>query len=73
MTSFGVGLLDLIERSIIVQSLVTLALVGVVCYMYVTGAEVPEGLSGLTYAVVGYWFGTKAQHTIDSQVRKRRG
>lgn len=73
MTSFGVGLLDLIERSIIVQSLVTLALVGVVCYMYVTGAEVPEGLSGLTYAVVGYWFGTKVQHTIDGKVLKKGG
>lgn len=72
MTSFGTRFLDLVERSIIVQSLVTLALVGVVCYMYVTGSAVPEGLSGLTYAVVGYWFGTKAQHVIDTQALKKK-
>ena len=63
---------DLLERSIITQSLITAALVGVTCYMYVVKTPVPEGLQTLTYTVVAFWMGTKVQHTVDA-TRAARG
>ena len=62
---------DLLERSIIVQSLVTLILISVSGYMYATGQEVPDGLQTLTVTVVAYWMGTKAQHGIEASRAQR--
>jgi len=72
MNNFGIKLLDLVERSVIVQALVTLGLVGVAGYLYVTGKPVPESLLSALYLVLGFWFGTKMQHSIDEN-RKARG
>jgi len=62
---------DLLERSIITQSLITAVLVCASVYMYVTGMEVPDGLQTLTYTVVAFWMGSKVQHTVDG-VRAQR-
>jgi len=55
MTTFW----DLFERSVIVQSLITLAVVGVLCWMVARANPVPDAFLGLTMTIVGYWFGSK--------------
>lgn len=62
---------ELLEQSIIVQSLLTLMLVSVVCYLWITGKPVPQELLQLVFVIVAYWMGTKAQHVIDVKTRKQ--
>jgi len=64
---------DLLERSIIVQSLITGLLVAATVYLYIAGRPVPEGLQTLTYTVVAFWMGSKAQHAVDSNRASRKG
>ncbi len=54
---------ELLEQSVVVQALVTLALVGAVVFLTVTGQEVPDALLNLTLIALGYYFGSKAQLT----------
>lgn len=63
---------DLLDRSVIVQSLITLALVGCTCGLYVAGKPVPEGLATLTYTVVAFWMGTKAQMAVNRAASAQR-
>jgi len=56
---------SLLKESIIVQSIITLMMVSAIVYLYLTGKEVPETLYNLTYIIVGYWLGSKAQHSIE--------
>jgi len=51
---------DLFQQSVIVQSLVTLVLVGTLCYMFATGQAIPDLLGQVTLLVIGFWFGSKA-------------
>lgn len=65
---------DLVERSVIVQSLLPLAFGGAVIYLSVVGREVPELLAHLTWACVSFWMGTKIQHSVDTnRAAKGRG
>ena len=54
---------DLLEQSVLVQGLVTVALVFAVIYMAVTSREIPEGLFGMALLALGYYFGSKTQLT----------
>lgn len=62
---------ELFERSVIVQGLITLGLVGTVCYMTVAGLEIPNELYTSLALVLGYYFGSKAQQVITAS--KARG
>ena len=53
---------DALERSIIVQSTVTLMLVSAVVYMSIAGKPIDELLRSLTLIVVSFWMGTKVEH-----------
>lgn len=53
----------LLEQSVIVQALVTLALTASVVYLAVTSQPVPEALQSLTLISLGYYFGSKTQLT----------
>ena len=57
--------LELLERSIVVQSLLTGAFVGVYLYLIVTGRPLQEGFQSLTFTIVAFWMGSKVQHEID--------
>lgn len=57
--------LELLERSIVIQSLLTGGVVGVYLYLIVTGKELPEGFQTLTFTIVSFWMGSKVQHEID--------
>ena len=45
--------------SMVMQGLLAVMLVGSVCYMYVTGQEVPDALIGLAGIAIGFYFRTK--------------
>ena len=54
----------LLKDSIIVQGLVTLALVGTFCYLVATGRPVPDSLQGLLGLALGFFFGAKVQQAL---------
>jgi uncharacterized membrane protein AbrB (regulator of aidB expression) len=62
MTAIASKFFDLIERSVIVQALITLALIIVLCILWATGQTPPDRLIDLTFAVVGFWFGSKVEN-----------
>jgi hypothetical protein len=49
----------LLEESVITQALVTIALVGAVIYLVVSGQPIPEALFGLASMAMGFYFGSK--------------
>ena len=55
---------DLVKESVILQGIVTLLLLGVACYLWTMGQEVPEQLSDLLQLVVGFWLGSKVQNVV---------
>lgn len=57
---------DLLERSVIVQSLLPLLFGSCCCVLWLRGIPVPEKLSQLTIMCVVFWMGTKVQHTVDT-------
>lgn len=50
---------DLLKDSTIVQGVITLACVGVTCYLWATGQPVPQELWTTTGVILGYFFGAK--------------
>jgi len=60
---------DLLERSIIVQGLVTLAVTVVACVLWLNGSGVPDTLQVVLGAVYGFWFGTYTQKTTATVIR----
>jgi len=57
---------DLLERSIIVQSLLTLLFGGAVVVLALLGRPIPDILVQMTTVIVSFWMGTKVQHTVDA-------
>lgn len=55
---------QLLKESVIVQGLVTLALVGTTCYLYATGKPVPDTLLSLDSLAIGFFFGAKVQQAL---------
>jgi xanthosine utilization system XapX-like protein len=54
--------LDLLERSVLVQAISTLACVGVLLYLVATSQPVPPELSQLTWALLGVYLGSKIEN-----------
>ena len=63
---------DALERSIIVQSTVTLILVIAVVYMSIAGKPIDELIKNLTLIVVSFWMGTKVEHRAHELAGKSR-
>ena len=55
--------LDLLERSVLVQAVATLACVGVLLFLISTGKPVPDTLSQITWALLGVYLGSKIENT----------
>lgn len=51
----------LLTESVIVQALLTLVLTCTVCYLYLTGREVPDVLLSAFFVVLGYYFRHKSE------------
>uniref|UniRef100_A0A6H1ZYA4 Uncharacterized protein n=1 Tax=viral metagenome TaxID=1070528 RepID=A0A6H1ZYA4_9ZZZZ len=56
--------LDLIERSIIVQCVVTISLVGAVIFLACTKQPIPDLLAHLTEITLGFYFGSKVGNSL---------
>ncbi len=65
---------DLLERSIITQSLLPVLFGGTACTLWLRGMAVPGELLQLTIICVVFWMGAKVQHTVDTnRLVKGRG
>jgi hypothetical protein len=58
--------LDLLARSVIMQSVLTILVVGAWLYMIVVGKPVPELLETVVGLVVGFFFGSKVTGGMQS-------
>ena len=61
----------LFEKSVILQGLITVGVVGASLYLGLTGQAIPDALGQGLWVVLGFWFGTKTQATIDANARKQ--
>lgn len=55
---------DLLERSIITQSLLPVLFGGTSCALWLRGMAVPGELLQLTLICVVFWMGTKVEHSV---------
>ena len=61
----------LLAKSVIVQSLLALIVVSAVVYLYVSGMNVPTELLSLMWLIIGFYFGTKIEQSIQAGIRGR--
>ena len=61
--NFWLKLLDLLERSVLVQALSTLACLGMLLFLIATGKPIPETLSQITWALLGVYLGSKIENS----------
>lgn len=62
------GFWDLMQRSVILQAIITLVLISLICYLVIVGREVPDLISSLTLLVVGFYFGSKVENATTRKV-----
>lgn len=58
--------LDLVERSVIIQSLLPLIFGGACVALWIMGRTVPNELMQLTWVCVAFWMGAKTQQHLDN-------
>ncbi len=63
---------ELLRDSVIIQGVVTLALLFAVIYLACAGKDIPELLSTATSLVLGFYFGSKVQNAINVTRQYRR-
>lgn len=66
MKEFALRILDLLERSILLQTFITIGVLSVGAYIWLVGREMPSDLEKLIFIVLSFWMGSKTQHTIDT-------
>jgi hypothetical protein len=49
-------LADLFKSSLILRGIIALTFTGTVCYMYLNGQDVPEGLQLAVGTIIGFFF-----------------
>ena len=62
MSNFGSQLLDLVERSVIVQGIVMLTLLAAIVFLAVTNQEIPDLITQLALLTFGFYFGSKVEN-----------
>lgn len=68
----GGKFLELVAESVVVQSIITVMLVGAFAYLCLVGREPTDSLRELTFLIVAYWMGTKQQHFAERMARGER-
>ena len=66
MKDFGLKVLDLLERSVILQAFITMGVLMVAAYIWIVGREMPSDLEKLVFITISFWMGSKVQHTVDT-------
>ena len=59
---------ELLEESVIVQSLLTVGVWGVIGYLVVAGKAIPDAFMAGGALILGYWFGVKTQNAVTRAV-----
>ena len=62
---------DLLERSVIVQGILTLAFAGTVCAMTLMARPVSQEIWTALAVILGFWFGSKVQNEVHAADRRR--
>ncbi len=57
--SFGQQLIDLLKQSVLVQAVITLAVIGATLYLVVVGRPVEDWLLQVLWLILGFYFGSK--------------
>jgi len=57
---FKAKFVELLEKSTITQSYITMAVITTACVMWGMGVEMPEGLQAAVMIVLGFFFGQKS-------------
>jgi len=70
MHEFGMKTLELFERSIIIQALLTTMILGACVYLWLAGREVPPELGQFAGLILGFWFGTKVQQAATGTIAR---
>ena len=52
---------DLLEQSVLTSGVISVMLIGSVCYLSVTGAPIPDLLTVATSVILGFFFGAKVE------------
>lgn len=55
---------DLVKESTIVQGIITVSVVGVTCYLWATGQQVPQELWTADGIIIGFFFGAKTTQIV---------
>ena len=71
MKDFGLKILDLLERSVILQAFITIGILSVAGYIWLVGREMPSDLEKLVFIILSFWMGSKSQYTIDQNRTQR--
>ncbi len=62
------AVVDLWKSSAIIQGSIALVSIGVIAYLYITKASVPDTLVSIVFTILGYYFGTKSQQNANKEV-----
>ena len=71
MTDFGLRILDLLERSVILQAFITIGVLSVGGYIWIAGRPMPADLEKLIFIVLSFWMGSKVQYAVDTNRTER--
>ena len=71
MKEITLKILDLLERSVVLQAFITIGILGVASYIWIIGREMPTDLKTIVFVVLSFWMGSKTQHTIDQNRTQR--
>ena len=63
------GFWQALRESTILQALMTIGLLGTICYLYIAGRQVPQELSGAFLIILGFYFGSKTQATLQATIK----
>jgi len=51
---------ELLKESVLIQGVMALTMLGTMCYMMISGMDVPDVLVGSFGTILGFYFGSKA-------------
>ena len=60
---------ELLEESVLIQALMTLAILGAILYLVVQGKPVPDILTNAFLLILGFYFGSKSTVMVKGLMR----
>ena len=58
------AVVELLRESVLIQSAITLLIVGSAVYLFITNQNVPPDLLGAFWLVIGFFFGAKVTQAL---------